>query len=74
MAKSMAKSMAKDMAKKMAKNMVMTTARSQSSPVYVEQRNGPQDRRSNTDERRNSDRANDDFLPRRNPDLIDRRS
>ena len=62
------------MAKSMAKSMSKTSARSQSSPVNVERRNGPQDRRRNTEERRNLDRVNDDFLPRRSPDLIDRRS
>gem|GEM_PF-2097146 len=54
--------------------MGKTTAQSQSSPAYVERRRGPQDRRNTTEERRNSDRANEDFIPRRNPDLMDRRS
>ncbi len=54
--------------------MGKTIAQSQNSPAYIERRRGPQDRRSSTEERRNSDRANDDFIPRRNPDLIDRRS
>lgn len=66
--------MAKSSAQSTAQNIPETRARSQSSPVYVERRSGPQDRRRNAEERRNLDRANDDFLPRRSPDLIDRRA
>jgi hypothetical protein len=62
------------MAKSTGQSSVKTSARSQSAPVYVERRSGPQDRRIHAEERRNADRANDDFLPRRSPDLIDRRS
>ena len=66
--------MAKTMTKTMAKSLANSTAQSQCSPAYSERRSGPQDRRRNTDERRNSDRASDEFLPRRNVDLMDRRS
>jgi len=70
----MANSLAKSSVQSTAQNIPKTSVRSQSSPVYVERRSGPQDRRRNTEERRNLERANDDFLPRRSPDLIDRRS
>ena len=38
-----------------------------------ERRVGPADRRIATLDRRNEDRLNDDLLPRRNPDVPDRR-
>lgn len=38
-----------------------------------ERRNGPADRRRNRQDRRNPERAADDFTPRRNPDVPDRR-
>jgi hypothetical protein len=70
----MAKNMAQSTGQSSGRDSGKTSARSQSAPVYVERRSGPQDRRRNTEERRNLDRANDDFLPRRSPDLIDRRA
>ena len=54
--------------------MAKTTAQSQDAPEYVERRTGKPDRRRTTEDRRNSDRVNDDPAPRRNTELIDRRS
>ena len=39
-----------------------------------ERRKGPKDRREAAEDRRNEDRVAEDPLPRRNPDLPDRRS
>lgn len=40
---------------------------------FTEKREGPKDRRAATTDRRNEDRVNEDFEPRRNPEVYDRR-
>ncbi len=47
---------------------------SQPSPHHPERRTGPKTRRMALEDRRNEDRVAEDVLPRRNPDLPDRRA
>ena len=47
---------------------------SHTSASSEERRTGPSDRRIAGEDRRNEDRVNDELLPRRNPDVTDRRA
>lgn len=54
--------------------MSASTPQSQLDSHQDERRQGPEDRRTAGEDRRNLDRVLEDFAPRRNPDMRDRRS
>ena len=54
-------------------NLQRASKHNTSAPLQ-ERRKGPSDRRNNSLDRRNEDRLLDDFEPRRNPDIPDRRT